>query len=347
MPQDDPRASSTPTDQWRLGSFNSVKFRFGLGAWVTALILVSCTATATLDEVLEEEISFESVDLPGRLWDPFLPTLDVGSPLTVTGFLTIPPTDEPVPAVIMTHGCGGVWGSEVGWVDELNDLGVATLLVDTFGARGINEICTGLETINVGSPIVDIYRAAEALDDHPWVDGSRLAIMGFSFGGRAAIWSAFTRLKDVYGGPDFAGHVAFYPSTCFIELADETVSSGAIRIFHGTDDDWTPIEQCETMVERMAADGTDIELLPYQGADHSFDNQDLALSGRNLLPQGVSPRNCTFMEIDGAIIDLDTGDVAGVGSTCVERGVSYGYDADARRAAAADLAAFLTQVLEP
>ena len=269
------------------------------------------------------------------------------APVTVTGFLSIPPTDRPVPAVLLTHGCGGVWGSEVGWVDELNELGFATLIVDSFGSRGITEICTGQETINVASPIVDMYRAGAALDAHPWVDGSRLAVIGFSFGGRAAIWTAFDRFKEAYGGRDFDGHIAFYPSTCFIELADESVSSGAIRIFHGADDNWTPIDQCETMVDRMAADGADIGLLAYPGAEHSFDNRELGWSGGHFVLRGVSPRNCVFVEIDGEIIDLDTGDVAGVGSTCVERGVNYGYNAEARRDAAADLAAFLADVLQP
>lgn len=276
-----------------------------------------------------------------------MPPLDEGEPLTVTGSLSIPPTEEPVPAVIITHGCGGVWGSEVGWVEELNDLGLATLIVDSFGGRNITEICTGRETINVASPIVDIYRAAEELDRHRWVDASRLAIMGFSFGGRAAIWTAFTRFKKAYGGREFAAHIAFYPSTCFIELADESVSGGSIRILHGTEDDWTPIDQCEAMVGRMAADGTDIQLLAYPGAEHSFDNREVGWAVRHLVLEGVSPRNCTFVEVDGAIIDLDTGYVGGVGSTCIERGVSYGYNADSRQAAAADIAGFLTETLQP
>jgi dienelactone hydrolase len=317
------------------------------GLVVAVVVAVAACAPATVEDVLVDEIAFESVDLPGRLWDPFLPALDDGAPVTVTGSLSIPPTDEPVPAVIMTHGCGGVWGSEVGWVEELNDLGFATLIVDSFGGRGITEICTGQETINVASPIVDIYRAAETLDRHRWVDGSRLAIVGFSFGGRAAIWTAFTRFKETYEGREFAGHIAFYPSTCFIELADESVSSGPIRIFHGTDDDWTPIDQCEAMVERMAADGTDIRLLAYPGAEHSFDNREVGWAERHLVLEGVSPRNCTFAEIDGAIIDLDTRDIGGIGSTCIERGVSYGYDAQARKDAATDLAAFLTDILRP
>lgn len=302
-----------------------------------ALVVSACTSLEPLSEPVAEVIEFESVDLPGRLWDPFLPAIEEGAPVTVTGVLTVPATDVPVPAVIIAHGCGGVGGT-ASWVHDLSSEGIATLEMNSFGARGIGQICSGQETINVASPIVDAYRAAEALAENPYIDSSRLVLMGFSFGGRTAIWAAYDRFQETYNGQPFLGYVAFYPSTCYIELADEArVTGGPIRIFHGTEDNWTPIEQCEAMVGRMVGHGVDAKVYAYQGAQHSFDNASLAYSPQHMAPSAVSPRSCSFVEIDGQIIDPDTGAVAGVGSTCVERGVTYAYDADSREAARSDL----------
>lgn len=311
---------------------------------VLGVALFGCGGLPALEEDTTETLQIESVDLPGRLWDPFMPPISDGSPVTIEGRLTIPATEEPVPAVIVTHGCGGMGGAERGWVDDLVDEGMAVLLLDSFGAREISTVCFGLETLNVGSVLVDVFRAADVLDDHPYVDGSRIAIMGLSFGGRSALWSALTRFQDAYDGIAFQAHVAFYPSTCYIRLVDDTeVSGGPIRIFHGTEDDWVPIEPCEDYVNRLTARGVDAEVYRFPGALHSFDNETLAISGFNQV-DAPSPRNCEFVEIEGEIIDPDTGQVAGVGSPCVELGVTYGYDAKAHARAKTLLMDFLAEV---
>lgn len=310
----------------------------------TLMTLIGCTGLPELEEQTTETLQIESVDLPGRLWDPFMPPLSEGSPVTVDGRLTIPATADPVPAVIITHGCGGMSGAERGWVDDLVDEGIAVLLLDSFGRRGIGTLCFGRETVNVASILVDVFRAAEALDGHPYIDGPRIAVMGLSFGGRTALWSSMTRFQDLYGGEPLQAHVAFYPSTCYITLEGEAeVSDGPIRIFHGTDDDWTPIDQCQEYVDRLSEEGVDARLHAFPGALHSFDNETFGISTSNRI-DAISPRDCEFVEIEGKIIDPDTGDVAGVGSPCVAQGVTYGYDAQAHAEAKAILIEFLSEV---
>ncbi|HEX6287298.1 MAG TPA: dienelactone hydrolase family protein [Acidimicrobiia bacterium] len=311
---------------------------------VLGLVATGCSDLEPISESVTEVIEIESVDLPGTLWEPLMPPLSAGSAVTVEGTLTLPPTDVPVPAVILVHGCGGVGGSERGWVPDLRDEGYASLLLDSFGGRGLTEICTGAETLNVASPIVDLFRATEVLRDHPYIDGNRIGVIGFSFGGRTALWSAMTRFREAYEGAELAVHVAFYPSTCFIRLQGETeVSEAPIRILHGSEDDWTPIDQCQEFIARMSSSGADAELIAYPGAHHGFDNETLPPSGTVPL-EAVSPRNCQFEEIDGSIIDPDTGAVAGVGSPCVEVGVQVGYNRDAHMAAEADLFQLLAEV---
>lgn len=313
---------------------------------VWGLTITACSGPPSLEEDTTETLQIESVDLPGRLWDPFMPPLSEGSPVTVDGRLTIPATDEQAPAVIITHGCGGIGGAERGWVDDLVDEGIAVLLLDSFGGRGIATVCFGRETVNVGSILVDVFRAAETLDNHEYIDGSRVAVMGLSFGGRTALWSSLTRFQDLYEGRPLQAHIAFYPSTCFIRLENEAdVSEGPIRIFHGTEDDWTPIDQCQGYVDRLLDAGVDVGLHAFEGALHSFDNETLGLSGSSRI-DAPSPRDCEFVEVDGEIIDTDTGDIAGVGSPCVELGVTYGYDAKSHAEAKTLLLDFLSEVLD-
>lgn len=319
-----------------------------MGRFVWALsVLLGVTACADLEplqETTREVITIESLDLPGFLWDPLMPPLDEGTPVEIQAQLSLPPTDTPVPLVIMVHGCGGSGGAERGWVDDLNKEGYATLLIDSLGGRETSGICVGEGQLNVASPIVDLYRAAESMAEHPYIHASRMAVMGFSFGGRTAIWSGMTRVQDLYGGPEFDAHIAFYPSTCFIQLEGETERTAApLRIFHGTADDWTPIDQCEEYAERMAGAGRDVEIIAYEDAHHGFDDETTS-QGITFFPTAVSPRACSFVEQDGAIVDAVTGRPASVRSSCVERGIHFGWNGPAHAASKADVAALLQEV---
>ncbi len=303
----------------------------------------ACSGAPPLTEVSRETITFDSLSFPGTLWDPFMPEADIGTPVEVQARLTLPPTDDPVPVVLITHGCGGPSDSELSWASYFESQGIGSMIIDHFSSRGVSTICFGDETVNVASILVDLYRAADALEDNPYVDSGHMAVLGLSFGGRTALWSALTRFRDRYDGRTFQAHMAFYPSTCFIELEDEAEVTGSpIRIFQGTADDWTPIDQCKDYVDRMVAQGVDIELIAYEGAPHAFDNTS-APSPPLEIP-GVSPRNCRFVERDGQMIDTATGEAGTVGSTCVERGVHWGFDAQARDQARIDVMALLDSV---
>jgi hypothetical protein len=56
--------------------------------------------------------------------------------------------------------------------------------------------------------------------------------------------------------------------------------------------------------------------------------------------------NCTFVEVDGRIIDAGTGQPAGMKSPCVVSEGTFGYDVDAQRQASADVQRFLKVLLK-
>jgi len=232
------------------------------------------------------------------------------------------------------------------WARSLKELGIATLVVNSFSGRDILQVCNGQHQVSMASVLTDVYRALNILAANPRVDVSRIALMGFSFGGRTALWASHPRFQERYGQAplNFAAYLAFYPSGCYITLADEDrIGPAPIRIFHGTADNWTPIKPCLEYVARLRRAGKDAALFEYAGAEHAFDSA--ALPSRQVLPDAVNTGDCMFVERDGKIVD-ETEHLAGIDAPCVVRGASIGYSPDAHRQSAADVRNFLVTVFQ-
>lgn len=317
------------------------------------LLLTACvnppavqTPIPTPAPAVTELVEFESLTFPGHLWTPFMPPPAEGTAVTVTGALSIPASTGPVPAIVLTHGCGSITSGELAWVERLNERGVATLLVHSFGARHIPEVCTGQYQVNIASMLADAYGALSLLASHPRIDPDRIGIMGLSFGGRTALWASMERFQEQYGTGDaqFAAYLAFYPASCYLHLQGETeVGGGPIRIFHGMADDWIPIGPCQEYITRLQTAGVDADLFAYPDAHHSFDDPQTTFQ---TLPNALTPGNCAFFEQDGRIIDPETGQEASIDTACVTRGVSIGYNAQAEQQAVMDVSEFLRTLFQ-
>ena len=294
-------------------------------------------------------VAFESENLPlGQL-----PTLHdfstgtVGTPTVISGELVLPPgVTGRVPAVILLPTCSGVGGPETAWASELAGWGRASFVVDPYSGRGIREVCSGAARINSGSLIIDAYRALEWLASHPRIDPDRVALMGFSLGGRIAIWASLTRFQRLWlgGGRPFAAYLGAYPASCYITLiGEEDARGGPIRIFHGTRDAVVPVERCRDYAVRMRRAGRDVQIHEYAGAGHAFD--DRRYPGVRWTSNPLNPFRCQFLEQpDGRFVDRE-GHAASQDHPCVTRGYPRGYDARAHRQMSEDVRGFLSAVL--
>ena len=114
-----------------------------------------------------------------------------GKPATLAGELRIPKGgSDRIPAVILVHGASGVVPAIVDrWVPVINNLGIATFVIDVYSGRDIHNNPAEQAQVSALAMMVDSYRALDMLAKHERIDPKRVAIMGFSKGSVAALYS--------------------------------------------------------------------------------------------------------------------------------------------------------------
>src|SRR5713101_47468 len=103
---------------------------------VVLIGLAALAATPAAAQTMRLELyPVQTVTLTG---EQFLTGAKDGKPATVSGELRIPRlgTDR-LPAVVLVHGSGGVSGYVDDWSQQLNSIGVATFILDSFTGRGL------------------------------------------------------------------------------------------------------------------------------------------------------------------------------------------------------------------
>jgi dienelactone hydrolase len=162
------------------------------------------------------------------------------------------------------------------------------LIPDSFTTRGFADgVCTVTSTRGIDvSPerrARDAYAALARLRTLPYVDGSRVGLMGGSHGGSTTLASMIAPERD--GEPlaldkraGFAAAVALYPRCTTRQGALRGDASGVYRpvapllILTGEKDDWTPAEPCRKLTEAAQRAGYPVTIKIYPGAHHSFDS---------------------------------------------------------------------------
>lgn len=153
---------------------------------------------------------------------------------------------------MLVHGSGGISGSTDLWARDLNSIGIAAFILDCFSGRGIASTVADQDQLSSLAMMVDAYRALDLLAAHPGLRADRIAVMGFSKGAVAAIYSAMDRFNHLHGSPShrFAVHVGLY-APCNVRYAGDTaVAPVPLRFFHGTADDYVSIVPCRAATTR-------------------------------------------------------------------------------------------------
>jgi dienelactone hydrolase len=249
------------------------------------LFLAACAATGTGTGQGTAEVDPLSI----RSITPAVGRELPSRPLIVAGKLTVPATPidipgelylpaeaaAPMPAMILVHGSGGMaWEGDHlrSWAERLNRWGVAALVIDTFGPRGITETADDQDQLSIFAQVADAFAALKRLAADPRIDRNRIGIMGFSRGAVVSIDTALESLRQGLGGDGahFALHVSLYAG-CNVELTDGATDKAPMLFLHGEADDFAPIAPCRTYAQWFERMGNPVTFVAYRGARHAFD----------------------------------------------------------------------------
>ena len=192
---------------------------------------------------------------------------------------TVPKT----PAVLILHGSGGVDGRGAFYAKALQEAGIATLEITMFPPGGRPK-----EGLRATMP----YAAAALkwLAGQPSVDGQRLGVMGFSWGGGMSLWMASETVQERLG-KDVPKPVAFaplYPVCSNIVQAmskpswnsalynsQRSMRAVPMLIQLGTRDDYEKGKRpCDALIALWPAAAREwLTVRYFEGATHGFDMQ--------------------------------------------------------------------------
>jgi len=209
----------------------------------------------------------------------------------LVGVLYLARGEEPKPTLLLLHGCPGL-EKNLDLAVRLRDRGWNSLLFHYRGCWG-SAGRYDLRTIPR-----DVTAAVDHLAGCPRVDPGRIAVLGHSLGGWAALVTAAAeprlRAVAVYGAAarlgaglrlspalidaEFTRFLAATPEEFALQLAVvaermdglEAVTAIGPRpllVVHGTADRWVPVTQARELRERA---GSCCRYVEMEGADHAF-----------------------------------------------------------------------------
>ncbi len=265
--------------------------------WILALVanaLGICSGVAQADDgncndEASPSISFIEIAVPNIATQPV-------SMLRLKGKLSLPSgaSGKPhcsasaakVPAVLILHGSSGVDARGDFYESALNQVGIATLQIDMWEARGV----TGLAN-RPAAPILtypDAFGALAFLSAHPRIAADRIGVLGFSWGGVVSLAAAEKLYSGAFGGGRrFAAHVAHYPvcwganNTSIPALSPPSqkgtqflnLTGAPVLIQIGSEDGYdNGVGPCRALAQLVnPSNNNAVEVAEYPGAHHAWD----------------------------------------------------------------------------
>lgn len=229
------------------------------------------SSLAAAQQALGEPVTIPGAEIPG--W---------GKVGEVPGRFGRPAgTSTRVPAVLILHGSGGVDGRGAFHAKALQEAGIATLEITMFPGGGRPRAGTHVTMPHAAA-------ALRWLAAQPGVDGQRLGVMGFSWGGVMSVIMASELVQEKLGKdvPRPAAFAPLYPvcSVLVLRLVDprhpyhnaQTRMRAAPMLIHvGTRDDYEEGERpCDPLVAMWpSAARAQAKVRYVEGATHGFDWQ--------------------------------------------------------------------------
>jgi len=186
------------------------------------------------------------------------------------GYLALPANAQPAPLVLIAHTWKGRSAFENNKALELAELGYAALAVDVYGG-GINGSSTE-ENQALILPFVNnrqffqtrLISAIEFGKTLPQVQVSKIALMGFCFGGLAAI-------EVARSGYELSGCISFHG--LLNPLAESlNIIKTPLLVLHGEKDPMVSPESVLAFQDEMTQAQADWQFVSYGNTYHAFTN---------------------------------------------------------------------------
>jgi dienelactone hydrolase len=175
------------------------------------------------------------------------------------------------PGIVLVPDWMGMTDVAKQYAEKVAKLGYVVFVADIYGKANRPK------DMKEASALSDIYKkdralmqararaAYDQLRKSPRVDVSRIAAMGYCFGGGVA-------LELARSGADLDGTLSFHGNLDTPHPGQAKQIKGQVLVLHGADDPFVPQDQIKGFMDEMRAGGVDWHLIQYGGAVHGFTN---------------------------------------------------------------------------
>lgn len=178
--------------------------------------------------------------------------------------------EEPVPAIIMSHGAGGIFRFHHRYKRLFLEEGYAVLMIDHFHPRG-KVLDNNFIDITEPMMISDTVAAYNLLKKHPSIS-NEIGYVGWSKGGIGTVLLKDKRILKKFNLEEdsFKFLVGIY-TFCGFNFNNKNISETPLLLISGNEDSITPAHQCKSFSEKLDVIHN-TKYLGIEKAHHGFDN---------------------------------------------------------------------------
>lgn len=196
---------------------------------------------------------------------------DYQSDVVCEAFVAAPDNDKR-PAVLIAHTWAGQIDFERQIARDIAELGYVGIAIDVYG-KGVRGEPAGDNSHLMGPFLEDrallksrLLAALELAKTLENVDNSKIAIIGFCFGGLCALDLARTGTDAIKTAVSF--HGLFMPPN----IGEQTKIKAKVLILHGYDDPLAAPDAMVGVADEMTKAGADWQVLAFGNTSHAFTN---------------------------------------------------------------------------
>ena len=173
------------------------------------------------------------------------------------------------PGILMAHDRSGLSANTLNDAEMIAKLGYVVFAEDMFGKgvvpKTVPEMTDLITIYNNDRPLMRARALAgfDILKAQPMVDPTKLAAVGYCFGGTVGI-------ELIETGVPLLGFVSVHGS--FRNFAAEAAKNikGRVLILHGAEDPVAPMDELNAVISQFRAAKVDFEVNLYSGTTHGF-----------------------------------------------------------------------------